>query len=123
MKKLILIIVTLSVFFISCDKIYYNQLYIINNCDERINISITNTYDTVDTFSVDAKTTYMFDEGSGITSPKGIIERSFVKFVVTKNGVASKANYLDFGKWTYIEKEDKYHSEMFLPINSEDFEQ
>jgi len=64
----------------------------------------------------------MFDEGTGITTPKGIVEYSFVKFEVTKNGVMSKVNYRDFKRWICIEKEDKYHHEVYLPINPEDFE-
>ena len=121
MKKSILTIVILLILFTSCDYIYYNRLYIINNCDERIEVSITDTWNTVNTFSVDGNTTFMFDEGSGITSPKGIVEQSFVKFEVTKNGIKSKVNYRDFKKWIYIEKEDEYHSEVYLPINPEHF--
>ncbi len=119
MKKLILI---LFVLFISCDKIYYNQLYIVNNCNERVNISITDTWNNVDKFSVEANTTFMFNEGEGIAAPKGIVEHSFVEFEVTKNGVKSKVDYQDFGKWIYVEKENKYHSELYLPINPKDFE-
>lgn len=121
MKNIILTIVILSVLFTSCDKYYYNRLYIINNCDEPIIVSITDSRNNIDNFSVEADTTYMFDEGQGITSPKKMFEYSFVKFEVTKNGIKSKVNYLDFNKWIYIEKEDKYHSELYLTINSEDF--
>ena len=106
---------------VSCDKIYYNRLYIINNCDESIGISITNTWNKVDSFSVEANITLMFDEGSGIMSPKGIIEEGFVKFDVFKNGVKSKVNYKDFNKWNCVDK-DKYHSDVYLTINPEDFE-
>ena len=122
MNKLVLVSIMVSVLLVSCDKIYYNKLFIVNNCDEFVKISITDTWNTVDTFSVKANTTYMFDEGQGITSPKGIIERSFVKFEVTKNGISSKVNYRDFQRWIYMEKEDKYHSELYLHINPEDFE-
>ena len=123
MKKIILVIVTLSVLYISCNKIYYNQLYIINNCEEFVNVSITDGWNNVDTFSVKANTTFMFDEGQGIASPKGIIEGGgIMKFEVTKNGVRSKVNYLKFERWIYVEKEDKYHSELFLHINPADFE-
>jgi len=121
MKRIILTFVALSALFISCDKYYYNQLYIINNCNEVISVSITDTWNNVDTFSVEANTTFMFNEGEGITKPKMIIEYSFVKFEVTKNEVISKINYRDFKRWTYIEK-DKYHSKLYLPINPEDFE-
>jgi hypothetical protein len=121
MKKLIFTIAIIITLFVSCDKYYYNQLYIINNCDELIAVSITNTWNIVDTFSVQANTTFMFNEGEGITSPKGIIEKSFTKFEVTKNGVISKINYRNFERWIYQE-EDKYHSKLFLPINPEDFE-
>jgi hypothetical protein len=120
MRKLILAI-TLFLLFLSCDKIYYNKLYIINNCEETVSVSITNTWDVVNTFSVEANTTFMYNEGQGILSPKKMVESSYVKFEVTKNGVMSKVNYRDFNKWIYIEKEDKYHSELFLHINPEDF--
>jgi hypothetical protein len=63
----------------------------------------------------------MFDEGEGIITPKGLVEQSFVKFEVTKNGVKSKVNYRDFNRWIYVE-EDKYHSKLYLHINPEDFE-
>jgi hypothetical protein len=121
-KVLILIIVTLGGVIISCDTLYYIQLYVINNCNEPIHVSITDTWDSVDIFSVDANSTHMFEEGQGITSPKGIIEGSFVKFEVTKNSKLSKVNYKDFNRWICIEKENKYSSELYLPINPEDFE-
>ena len=70
MRKLILAIAILPVLFISCDTIYHNQLYIINNCDELVKISITDTWNNVDTFSVKANTTFMFDKGQGIASPR-----------------------------------------------------
>jgi len=120
MKKLILIVATLFILFISCDPYYYNKLYIINNCEELITISITDTWNKIETFSVEAHTTYLFDEGQGIATPKGMIKG--LKFEVTKNGVRSNVNYSDFSKWIYIETKDKYHSELYLPINTEDFE-
>jgi len=119
MKKLILAIVLL-VLCISCDKIYSGKLFIINNCEELINVSITDTWNNVDTFSVEANTTYMFEEGQGIATPKQVIKG--LKFEVTKNGVRSNVNYSDFSRWIYVETEDKYHSELYLPINPEDFE-
>jgi ribosomal protein L21 len=121
-NKLIKAAVLLSIIMTSCDRYYYNQLYIINNCNEAIYISITDTWDNEDTFSVDANTTVMFNEGEGIATPKTIVEQSFVKFEVTKNGIKSKVNYRDFNRWTYVEKEDKYHSELYLLVNPEDFE-
>ena len=121
MKKIVLIITSFFLL-ISCDEIYHSQLYITNNCNEPINVSITNSWNNVDTFVVDANTTFMFSEGQGITSPKGIVERSFLKFEVVKNEVKSKINYLEYNKWIYIEKQDKYHYELYLPISYEDFE-
>jgi hypothetical protein len=121
-NKLIKVAVLLSITMTSCDRYYYNQLYIINNCNEAIYISITDTWNNEDTFSVDANTTVMFNEGEGIANPKTMVERSFVKFEVTKNGIKSKVNYRDFNRWTYVEKEDKYYSELYLLVNPEDFE-
>jgi hypothetical protein len=121
-NKLIKTIVLLSVIMTSCDRYYYDQWHIINNCDQAIYISITNTWNSVDTFSVNANTTLMFYEGEGITSPKGMVGGSFVKFEVTKDGIKSKVNYLDFNRWTYVIEEDKYHSKLYLPVNPEDFE-
>jgi hypothetical protein len=122
MRKIILTIEALFILFISCDKIYHNKLYIINNCNELINISLTDTWNKVDTFSVKANSTFMFDEGKGIMRPKGIIKQGFVDINIVKNGIKSKVNYQDFNKWVYVEKEDKYHSELYLPVNPKDFE-
>jgi hypothetical protein len=121
-NKLIKTIVLLSVIMTSCDHIYYNRLYVVNNCNQATHISITNTWDSVDTFSVNANTTLMFYEGGGITSPKGMVGGSFVKFEVTKDGIKSKVNYRDFNRWIYIEEENKYRSKLYLPVNPEDFE-
>jgi hypothetical protein len=122
-NKLIKTAVLLSVIMTmtSCDHIYCDQWYVVNNCDEGIYISITDERD-IDTFSVDANTTFMFYEGEGIATPKSIVEQSFVKFEVTKNGIKSKVNYRDFNRWIYVEEGDKYHSKLYLHINPEDFE-
>ena len=118
MKKLILATV-LPILFISCDKIYSGKLFIINNCEDSITVSITDTWNNVRTFSVEANITYMFSEGQGIATPKEVIKG--LKFEVTKNGVRSNVNYSDFSRWIYVETEDKYHSELYLPVNPEDF--
>ena len=122
MKKFILYFLSLIILTVSCDKIYTNKLFITNNCEVPIHISITDTYNNVDAFNIAANSTFMFDEGSGIMSPKGVVEKGFVKFEVFKNGIKSKVNYKDFNRWYCIQGKDKYHSEIYLTINPEDFE-
>ena len=118
MKKIILTVISI-ITICSCDKIYRNQLYVINNCNEPIYMFITNTWGNIDTFMVEANATFMFDEGQGIASPKEMIEQSFVKLEITKNGILSNVNYRDFDRWIY--KENGHQSELYLMVNSEDF--
>jgi hypothetical protein len=107
--------------FFSCDKHYYGKMYIVNNCEEIISVLITNTWNNVQKFDVGIGSTYLFDDGEGITPTKKVIEHSFTEFKVVKNGIESKVNYLKVDRWQII-YEDEFHSSAYLTINPEDFE-
>jgi hypothetical protein len=122
MKKIILGII-FSLLLVSCDHFYYKKFFMINNCEELINVSITIWNGDVEQFDINAHETYLYYESDGITSPEGIIESSIKEIKIMKGGVESTTNYHDFNEWVYIKGADKFHSECYLYINPEDFEE
>jgi hypothetical protein len=122
MKKIILLLI--SILFISCDPLLIADFFVINNCNEDLSVSIVfwdrwNKQDT--TMIVKPYDKYLFYtcEGVGgkllLSNTKDI----FKNISVTKNDTLSKIDYSE--KWQ--EKDiSKTQQEFFFVVNNEDFE-
>ncbi|GHU75214.1 hypothetical protein FACS189413_19810 [Bacteroidia bacterium] len=122
MKKSIILLAI--IIFISCDRGFEEERYIVNNCNETIDVTIILWNDSENNFSVDSNNEFMYDKGRAAygVSPHSKITKEYMKnIIVTKGNEISKIDYVDVNKWIIIEVSDGVYKS-YLPINPEDFE-
>ena len=123
MKKYFYVIFLLLTL-MSCDKEMNYDYFIINQCNERINIyiemnSLTNKGQNVVIPPYENKLIY---HGTGINGLQDrLVEYFFLKINITKGDKISKMNYIDKNKWKF-EPTSKSHANSYLTIYPEDFE-
>ena len=129
MKRNIILFIT-TLITVACDPLFHDDFIIKNNCDKTIDVHIVfySNNDTV--FQVEPFSEYLFyyDEWVGGHSDIEKVNRIFKKINVTKNGVVSKINYVDYNLWLQKNVESSRHNfyytnvKYYLTINPEDFE-
>lgn len=113
-----------AVLFISCDKGFYEERYIINNCNEKIKVTITMWNNSEHNFSVDENSEFMWFQGKagyGVSPHSKITKEYMTNIIITKGNKISKIDYIDVNKWTIIKISDGVYKS-YLFVNPEDFE-
>ncbi len=121
MKK-ILILSLGVILFTSCDPAVYYDYYIINNCNEGINISLIDYNDKSYSFYINAKTEQLVYHDEAINSLEERMVEIFIKNItIIKENDTSKINYVNKSLWEFrINAKD--HADIYLTIRPEDFE-
>ena len=124
-NKIFYLLFLFLIFLYSCDKGFYRDLYIINHCNDSINIKIVYVRNfPSEEFDVAPNYYYLWYSGfiGYGTHPKNFITKDiYENIIVTKKGIISKFDYVDPEKWVFDEYENNKFS-VYLIINPEDFE-
>ena len=125
MKKigLYLVIMTLSVIFWRCDPDRYYDYFIINSCDEKIEVIFEIRYGShPEIVKINPNITQLVHSNE-IPQPiiDDRIEYFFEKITIVKGTDTSKVNYVDKDLWEF-KKISKNHAESYLTVRPEDFE-
>jgi len=120
--KSYLIILTVLIF-TACDKRMDYDYFIVNNCDEIINVYIeTDRNDVSKSIVILSYETELIYHGTGINGLQdGLVEFFFKKITVYKVDKTSKVNYIDRNLWVF-EPVSGNHANSYLTINPGDFE-
>ena len=123
----------LSVTFWGCDAPRYYNYFIINNCDEVIEVKIyvNHTYNSAVECCDKKESFILLIEpstkqlliSSEYWKPLDVlmIEFFFEKITITKGNETSKVNYVDKNLWVF-KKTSKNHADSYLTVKPEDFE-
>jgi len=132
MKKLILAIVTLSVLFISCDRIHYIDMYIVNKCNESIEVITHRDYVGYEIWQYTIATNSECKINCAeIIFPltKESIPVFFKRLEIKKSAIEININPLDTNYWNYeiisennILKKTFYRANAILVVYDEFFE-
>ena len=122
LMKSYLIILTVLIF-TACDKRMDYDYFIVNNCDEIINVYIeTDRNDVSKSIVILSYETELIYHGTGINGLQdGLVEFFFKKITVYKVDKTSKVNYIDRNLWVF-EPVSGNHANSYLTINPGDFE-
>ena len=113
--------------FAACDKRMDYDYFIINQCDEKINVYFEITSQTVSNnwpndIVIQSKETKQIYYGRGINALENrLVEHFFTKITIQKGNQKSKLNYIDKSMWKF-EPTSKTHANSYLTVNPEDFE-
>ena len=109
----------------SCDKNAYYDYFVINQCNEEINVRIESDWYN---FNSGKNLTILSHENTLIVSFEWIngvkeemVERFFKEITIHKGDKISKVNYIDKDKWKF-DPTSKYHANCYLTVYPEDFE-
>ena len=131
-KGLYLVIMTLSVIFWGCDPDRYYDYFIINSCDEAINVKIeacslncrtknAHKYEILN-IQIEPNTTQLILSDTYFQPLQDyMIEYFFEKITIVKGTDTSKVNYVDKDLWEF-KKTSKNHANSYLTVRPEDFE-
>ena len=110
---------------ISCDKDAYYDYYVINECNEEINIYIESDWkkfnDIISVVIPPYENRLMY-HGEWINEVNDrMVERFFLKIIITKGNTISNVNYVNKNLWRF-EPISKDHANSYLTVTMEDFE-
>ena len=109
----------------SCDHSAYYDYYVINQCDETIDVYIESdweNYNYTNSIVIPPHETVLVYHGEWINGVKGeMVERIFKKITIHKGDEISKVNYIDKDKWGFEPTSDS-HANSYLTVYPEDFE-
>ena len=118
---IILILLALT----SCDKRIDYDYYIINQCNEKIDVYIESdweNYNNTNSIVIPPHETVLVYHGEWINGLKEeMIERFLKKITIHKGDKISNVNYIDKNKWKFEPTSDS-HANSYLTVYPEDFE-
>jgi len=121
-KELFLTIIVLSFTFFGCDVDRYYDYYIINNCNEIIEIKLIDKNNNNSNLQIEPKMEQLVYSGDDYQALKDfMVEIFFKKIIITKGDKTSKVNYVNKDLWDF-KKTSKNHADSYLTVNPEDFE-
>ena len=118
--------------YLSCDPPRYYDYFIVNNCNEMIEVKIeacslncgtkyAQKYEILN-IKIDPHTTQLVLSDDYFKPLSDyMVEYFFENIIITKGSDTSKVNYVDKGLWDF-KKTSKYHAESYLTVNPVDFE-
>jgi len=134
MKKtrILLILTVLSLTILSCDPPAYYDYFIINKCNENIDVKIkactlncnTNYSKIVELdLQINPNTTQLIysDDRTILPLDARMIDYFFEEIIITKGNDISKINYIDKDLWDF-NPISKDHANSYLTITPKDFE-
>jgi hypothetical protein len=125
MKKLSLIFLVLYLF-TSCDPPAYYDYYIINQCDEEIDVYIeSNSKKIGDTYRMVIQAyenKLIYSDEIILALSDRMIEYFFEEIIIIKGSDTSKVNYVNKDLWKF-EIISKDHANSYLTVTDKDFEQ
>jgi len=121
-RKMFLTMIILSFALFGCDPPRYYNLFIINDCNDDIEVKITDDRGKKSNFKIEPKGKQMVHEDM-VPQPLniGVVHAFFKEIIVTKENDTSKINYIDKDLW-HLEQVSKFQANCCLTVNPEDFE-
>ena len=112
----------LLLFIISCDSGTQYDYFIINKCNEKIDVLIVVRLNQEPMIKIEANSKQLvyIEEGLGHVFDSNI-ELIFQKITITKGNYTSKINYVNKDVWEF-EPTSKHHANCYLTVYPEDFE-
>jgi len=131
MKKTIAVILGLIIF-LSCDPPRYYNYYIINNCNEVIDVKIeacslncgetyAHKYEILNIHINPNSTQLVLSDSYFQPLSENMVEYFFEDITITKGNKTSKVNYVNKDLWEF-KKTKKNHADSYLTVYPEDFE-
>jgi len=116
---LIIIILLLTA---GCEPIRYYNYYIINNCNETIEVKIIDSKKKEADFIIESKMEQLVYSGD-FWQPlnKSMVEFFFESIIIKKENDTSKVNYINEDLWNF-KVTSKNHSDSYLSVYPKDFE-
>jgi len=106
--------------FVSCDRKYNYNYYIINSCDEEIRVVLIDYEDKSSLFRIKPKQEHLVCQGVGYSFMELCTIVCFAKNItITKGDNTSKINYIDNDLWG---QKSKTQENVYLTITPEDFD-
>jgi hypothetical protein len=122
MKK-VSIIFFVIILFISCDPPADYDYFIINQCDEKIDVYIESNSKTKSNLQISPNATQLIYSNDRTILPleDRMIEYFFEEIMIVKGSDTSKVNYINKDLWDFRET-SKGHADSYLTITPKDFE-
>jgi hypothetical protein len=124
MKKVLALFLGIILFF-SCDPPAYYDYFIINQCDEEINVYIESDWEKFgSTYNIvissnENSLIYHGEDFQGVSDL--MVETFFKKITISKGDNVSKVNYINKDLWDF-QVTSKDHANSYLTVKPEDFE-
>ena len=122
MKKVVTLFLVI-ILFASCDSPAGYDYYIINDCKEKINVSLIDSKNKSFTYSIgtgEKQLVYHYESINFLEDY--MVERWIKEITITKDDTTSKVNYIDRKLWRF-EPTSKKHANSYLTVKPEDFEE
>ena len=110
----------ISIIFISCDRKYEYNYYIINKCNEDINVVLIDFEDKYSSYRINPQKEQLIYHGEGYSFLELRTVKFFLKEIkITKGDKTSKVNYVDNDLWG---QKSKKQENIYLTVKEDDFE-
>ena len=115
-----LLFAIISIFFISCDRKYEYNYYIINQCNEDIDVVLIDFEDKNFSYRINAQKEQLVYNGEGYSFFELRTVEFFLKEItINKGDKTSKVNYVDNDLWG---QKSKTQENIYLKVKEDDFE-
>ena len=119
MKKYFVIIAALI--FVACDKEMEYNYFIVNECDESINVYFEANLIVTKSIVIPPYDTILVHQAKALNGLNDrLVEHFFNKISIYKEDKISKVNYIDYELWDF-QPTSKDHANSYLTVKPEDF--